>query len=141
MIDAPRAMCGRCRRPMSVCYCRALPQIETTTKVVILQHPRERDMPIGTARMAQLCLRDSELHVGIRWGESAALVMRGEPGVGKTLLLEAAADGARGLRVLHTSGEDAAEADPPFQGLAELLRPLAGSLDRLMTPGVPVRLD
>ena len=39
---------------------------------MILQHPRERDMPIGTARMAKLCLPQSELHVGIRWGESAA---------------------------------------------------------------------
>jgi DTW domain-containing protein YfiP len=69
----PRAMCGRCRRPTSVCYCRALPQIATTTKVVILQHPRERDMPIGTARMASLCLPHSELHVGVRWADNAAL--------------------------------------------------------------------
>jgi DTW domain-containing protein YfiP len=58
---------------MSVCYCRALPQIETSTKVVILQHPRERDMPIGTARMASLCLPRSELHVGVRWADSAPL--------------------------------------------------------------------
>ncbi len=68
-----RAMCGRCRRPTSVCYCAALPRIETTTRVVILQHPRERDMPIGTARMASLCLPRAELHVGIRWNESPAL--------------------------------------------------------------------
>jgi DTW domain-containing protein len=40
---------------------------------VILQHPRERDMPIGTARMASLCLPEAELHVGIRWGDSAPL--------------------------------------------------------------------
>jgi DTW domain-containing protein YfiP len=66
-------MCARCRRPASVCYCRALPTLATTTRVVILQHPRERDMPIGTARMASLCLPNAELHVGIRWGDSAAL--------------------------------------------------------------------
>ncbi len=29
-------------------------------------------MPIGTARMAQLCLPEAELHVGIRWGEREA---------------------------------------------------------------------
>lgn len=68
----PRVLCPRCRRPTRVCYCAALPALATRTKVVILQHPRERDMPIGTARMATLCLADSELHVGIRWGESAA---------------------------------------------------------------------
>src|ERR1041385_8611832 len=66
-------MCARCRRPTSVCYCVALPRIETATRVVILQHPRERDMPIGTARMASLCLPRSSLHVGVRWGESEAL--------------------------------------------------------------------
>jgi DTW domain-containing protein len=56
-----------------VCYCAALPRIDTTTRVVILQHPRERDMPIGTARMASLCLPSAELHVGVRWGDSAPL--------------------------------------------------------------------
>ena len=66
-------MCRRCRRPVVVCYCAALPQIETRTRVVILQHPRERDMPIGTARMASLCLPNAELHVGVRWDESPAL--------------------------------------------------------------------
>jgi DTW domain-containing protein YfiP len=40
---------------------------------VILQHPRERDMPIGTARMATLCLPSAALHVGVRWGEHPAL--------------------------------------------------------------------
>jgi DTW domain-containing protein YfiP len=50
-----------------VCYCHALPRLDTATRVVILQHPRERDMPIGTARMASLCLPRAELRVGIRW--------------------------------------------------------------------------
>jgi DTW domain-containing protein len=74
-VDEPRgrAMCGRCRRPQSVCYCAALPHLETTTKIVILQHPRERDMPIGTARMASLCLPHAELHVGVRWDDHAPL--------------------------------------------------------------------
>jgi DTW domain-containing protein YfiP len=58
---------------MSVCYCSALPRLDTTTRVVILQHPRERDMPIGTARMATLCLPQAEIHVGVRWGDSAPL--------------------------------------------------------------------
>jgi DTW domain-containing protein YfiP len=37
----------------------------------LLQHPRERDMPIGTARMATLCLPNAELHEGVRWGDEA----------------------------------------------------------------------
>jgi DTW domain-containing protein YfiP len=70
---APRTTCARCRRPTSVCYCAALPELETTTRIVILQHPRERDMPIGTARMASLCLPNAQLHVGARWDSHAAL--------------------------------------------------------------------
>lgn len=69
----PRAVCMRCHRPQRVCYCAHLVSIPTRTRVVILQHPRERDMPIGTAHMATLCLPSSELHVGVDWTQSAAL--------------------------------------------------------------------
>src|SRR3954462_9408881 len=70
---SPRAVCDRCRRPESVCYCRHLTSIATKTRVVLLQHPRERDVPIGTAHMASLCLPNAELHVGVRWGGSSTL--------------------------------------------------------------------
>lgn len=69
----PRATCGRCGRPASVCYCRHLRTIETATRVVILQHPRESDVAINTARMAHLCLPNSELHVGVSFGGSEVL--------------------------------------------------------------------
>lgn len=68
-----REVCDRCRRPRTVCYCAALPRLETATRVVILQHPRERGVAIGTARMATLALPSAELHVGVRWGEHPAL--------------------------------------------------------------------
>jgi DTW domain-containing protein YfiP len=60
-------MCTRCERPVSVCYCAALTTIETRSRIVILQHPREQGMPIGTAHMAHLCLPQSSVHVGIKW--------------------------------------------------------------------------
>lgn len=56
-----------------VCYCANLPQLPTKTRVVLLQHPRERDNAIGTARMASLCLPNSELHVGIDWSQKPAV--------------------------------------------------------------------
>ena len=62
---AHRAICARCRRPDSVCYCAHLVSLPTRTRVVLLQHPREQHVPIGTARLAHLCLPDSELHVGV----------------------------------------------------------------------------
>jgi DTW domain-containing protein YfiP len=67
----PRIVCPACRRPASVCYCQHVTKVPTRTRVVVLQHPRERDMPIGTARMATLCLPNAELHEGVRWDDGA----------------------------------------------------------------------
>ena len=50
---------------MSACWCNALTPVDTVTRVVFLQHPREARVAIGTARMAHLGLRCSELHEGI----------------------------------------------------------------------------
>lgn len=68
-VEVFRAICERCRRPEQVCYCAHVTPLSTKTKVVILQHPRERDVPINTARIAALCLPEAELHVGLHWKE------------------------------------------------------------------------
>lgn len=47
--------------------------IATLARVILLQHPRERDVAIGTAHMARICLANAELHVGVEWGGSPAL--------------------------------------------------------------------
>ncbi|HEX7500107.1 MAG TPA: tRNA-uridine aminocarboxypropyltransferase [Polyangia bacterium] len=59
--QAPRQVCERCFRPRSVCFCADLKPVATKTRVVILQHPRERDVGIGTARLARLGLAACEL--------------------------------------------------------------------------------
>ncbi|MEO6954725.1 MAG: tRNA-uridine aminocarboxypropyltransferase [Polyangia bacterium] len=64
-----RSACERCRRPTSVCWCEHLPTLPTSTRVLLLQHPRERRMAIGTARMAHLSLPGSQLRVGIGFDE------------------------------------------------------------------------
>jgi DTW domain-containing protein YfiP len=61
---AHRPTCHRCLRPTAHCYCAHLTPIASRTRVVFLQHPREYRMPIGTARMTNLGLANSELHVG-----------------------------------------------------------------------------
>ena len=62
---APMPRCLRCWRPGALCYCRALVPAVTRTHVVIFQHPRERAMKMGTARLAHLGLAGSEFHVGM----------------------------------------------------------------------------
>ncbi len=60
-----RETCWRCRRPVVTCWCAELPALpETKTRVVIVQHPRERDVAIGTARMTWMALPGSRLVEG-----------------------------------------------------------------------------
>lgn len=66
-----RAVCQRCLRPEVVCYCARLSKLSTTTRLVILQHPRERRVPVSTARMAHLSLPNSELHYGVSFDDNA----------------------------------------------------------------------
>ena len=62
----------------------------------------------------------------------AALVLRGEPGIGKTALLTEARSRAeaRGMVVLVTSGVQS-EMHIPYAGLHQLLRPVLSGADRL----------
>jgi len=62
---APRPVCERCRRPSSECFCAGLVPIPTRTRVLILQHPRERDVGIGTARLARLGLENAVLRTDL----------------------------------------------------------------------------
>jgi DNA-binding CsgD family transcriptional regulator len=66
-----------------------------------------------------------------------ALVVHGEPGIGKTTLLSEAtrAAAARGMLVLRTSGVQP-EANLPYAGLHQLLRPVLGC-----AAGLPPRLQ
>jgi AAA ATPase domain len=66
----------------------------------------------------------------VRAGGSDVLVLRGQPGIGKTALLRAAIDGADGMTVLRARGLEG-EADLPFAGLAELCEPVLALRDRL----------
>lgn len=61
--DRPRARCRRCHRAASHCLCDGLPSVDNRTDVVILQHPRERFHPAGSAPIARLGLRHCRVEV------------------------------------------------------------------------------
>ncbi|MEO6859288.1 MAG: AAA family ATPase [Solirubrobacteraceae bacterium] len=67
---------------------------------------------------------------GARQGNGGSLVVHGEPGVGKTALLNAAAADATGFQMLTVSGVES-ESDLPFGALTSLLRPAFTQLDHL----------
>jgi len=81
-------------------------------------------------RDRELAIVDSTLASISEHGSSA--IIRGEPGIGKSaVLVETGRRAAvRGIRVLKTAGSQA-EANLPFAGLHQLLRPVLGGLDSL----------
>jgi DTW domain-containing protein len=61
-------------RPERTCVCRDLKPLKSDVHVVIVQHPRERDKAIGTARLASLLIEGAELFVCERVAEHPALL-------------------------------------------------------------------
>src|SRR5205809_6653406 len=69
----------------------------------------------------------------VRAGESKALVLRGEPGVGKTALLDHVADKATGFRVARAVGIQS-EMELAFSALHQVLAPMLDRMERLPGP-------
>jgi DNA-binding CsgD family transcriptional regulator len=85
---------------------------------------------LGRARERQLLDRLLE---SVRGGQSAVVVVRGEPGVGKTALLAHCAERAADLHVARIAGVES-EMGLPFAGLHQLCAPMLGRLDALPEP-------
>ena len=87
----------------------------------------------------------SQLLDAARAGRSGALVVRGEPGVGKTALLDWAVGSAAGLRVARVAGVES-EMELAFAALQQLCAPMLDKLEGLPDPqraalGVAFGLD
>src|SRR5215469_18716350 len=67
---------------------------------------------------------------GMRSGRAGVLVLRGEAGIGKTALLDAASEKAAGALVLRVTGVEP-EAELPFAALHALLRPELDEIEAL----------
>ncbi|HUB21312.1 MAG TPA: AAA family ATPase [Streptosporangiaceae bacterium] len=89
--------------------------------------------------VTRLADRDGECEVldrlvdVVRAGESRVLVIRGDPGVGKTVLLDYLAGRACGCRVARATGVQS-EMELAFAGLHQLCAPMLDHLDRIPVP-------
>ena len=90
--------------------------------------PRGRDGADGPAQAERDAL--DRLVDAVRAGESRALVVRGDPGVGKTALLDYLAGRASGsgCRVARAAGVQS-EMELAFAGLHQLCAPMLDQLD------------
>lgn len=75
----------------------------------------------------------AQLLAGARVGRGGVLAVTGEPGIGKTALLDDAAGHADGVRVLRATGTEA-EKDVAFAALHLLLRPALHLVDNIPEP-------
>ena len=94
---------------------------------------RRRIRRVLLGRNSELGLVD-QLVDEIRAGRGRALVLKGEPGIGKSALLDhAAARAGRGMRVLRVAGFEG-EAEMPYSALHLLFRPVIDRIDVLPEP-------
>ena len=86
--------------------------------------------PVRLVGREEECAVIDQLLASAQAGTAGALVVRGEPGIGKSALLGHAWQRAGPMQVLHADGVQA-ESDLAFAGLHELLRPVLGCLGEL----------
>ncbi|WP_397459383.1 tRNA-uridine aminocarboxypropyltransferase [Pseudomonas asplenii] len=137
-----RACCERCLRPQTHCLCPLIPQLDSRTRVLVLQHPSEVGHALNTARLATLGLTNAELRVGEVFDDLSTLLS--PPGYQARLLFPA--DDAQLLQ----SYTERAEAQPLLLVVPDgtwrkarkllYLNPLLASLPRVtLGPGAVSR--
>jgi DNA-binding CsgD family transcriptional regulator len=92
----------------------------------------QRPAPLLLGRHSERQVFD-RLLATVRSGQSGVLVVRGEPGVGKTALLGYAVESARGFRVVRAVGVES-EVELPFAALQQLCAPALERAKRLPAP-------
>ena len=96
-----------------------------------VSHSRGRATPLR-GRSGEVSVL-ADLVAAVRSGESRVLVVRGEPGVGKTALLDFLAGQASGCLVVRVAGMQS-EMEFAFAGLHQLCAPMLDRLEALPAP-------
>src|SRR3954447_15213413 len=100
------------------------------------RRPSSTDQGRAVTGRRQLSLRGRSHECGVldrlvqdvSSGRSGAVVLRGEPGVGKTALLDYAVESASGLTVVRSVGVES-EMELPFAAVHQLCAPMLDRLD------------
>ncbi|HEY2201981.1 MAG TPA: AAA family ATPase, partial [Solirubrobacteraceae bacterium] len=95
---------------------------------MVIEGPAE----VLRGRRAEREVLDRLLEALVR-GQSGVLVVSGEPGAGKTALVESAISSASGFRVARAVGVES-EMELAFAALQQLCAPMLGRLDQLPAP-------
>ncbi|HET9158959.1 MAG TPA: ATP-binding protein [Myxococcaceae bacterium] len=89
--------------------------------------------PVSLRGRGSECALLDDVIAAIRDGESRALVIHGEAGIGKTALLRHVAESAADFRLLQATGIES-EMELAFASLHQLCAPMLEGLERLPRP-------
>ena len=149
----PRAVCYRCFRAAAVCICSLVPRIDNRTEIVVLQHHREMQHPIGTARIVRLGLTRVEVRLARRGNRLRVARLPGDlptallyPGPGSRDLGDIPDDRLPGRLVLldgtWSQARRMLQANPWLDGLSRVgLQPQAPSRYRIRRQPAPACLS
>lgn len=59
--------CKTCHRPAVACVCDRIVSHATVRRVLILQHPQERDAVLGSAQILEASLPQAKIVIGLSW--------------------------------------------------------------------------
>jgi DTW domain-containing protein YfiP len=59
--------CETCGRPRPICVCDRIAPFQTQRRLLILQHPQEQDVVLGTAQLLVASLPRAKLVIGLSW--------------------------------------------------------------------------
>ncbi len=65
-MEAP-SPCETCHRPRVACVCDRITTYDTRLRVLVLQHPQEKDATLGSAQILLASLPKAKLVVGLSW--------------------------------------------------------------------------
>lgn len=74
---SPRAQgapCASCRKPAAVCVCARIEPFDTRLKCLVLQHPQEQDLLLGSVPLLEAGLPNLRRVVGLSWPSLEAAV-------------------------------------------------------------------
>jgi DTW domain-containing protein len=61
------SVCETCRRPTVACVCDRVVVHATERRVLILQHPQEKDALLGSAQILEASLPQAKIVIGLSW--------------------------------------------------------------------------
>jgi DTW domain-containing protein YfiP len=59
-----REVCSACLRPLKTCICKHIQSVQNLVSLTILQHPQEIYEVKNSARLLNMCLKNSQIEIG-----------------------------------------------------------------------------